>query len=467
MKRQLLPDKVGKMPPHDILLEKAILGACLLDKTAFSLCRTFIVSDTFYMEKNTIVFLACEALFSTSTPIDLLTVANMLRSTKTFNSDGLKNIGGVEYLGELVESVSSATNLETHCRVITEKWMRRLLIKISSTNTQRAFDETYDIFDLMAKSQMEINKITERLTQKKTSDILSILYQIVLDLEKKPSEREFVPFGIAELDAFCRFSSGDLITIGARPGMGKTSLACYMMLNGMRGLFFSLEMQEMQIVQKILSSHSGVPYWKIKERACDPYEKSLLQESYSVIKGTGISSMVQDSPITVEGIRANAVTEHLKKPIDFIIVDYLQFVKPSKGFNRDQQIGHITSNLKYLAKELKIPVIELAQLSRGEGGIHKKPQLTDLRESGNIEQDSDVVIFPYRPEYYGITEDEVGNSTKNKIEMIYAKNRHGGLGSIMLNCDMPSGRFFGDVQASSKKIYTDYTLPFTKDENVF
>lgn len=436
-----------KIPPNDIEAEKAILGSILNEKSAFSIARTFISPDAFYSPQHNTIYLACERLFSSNEPIDLITVMSALRAEKKGSNDSLKNIGGAVYLIELSQTCSSSANIEPHCRIVTEMWMRRLLAHVSSVNASRSFDYTYDVFDLLSKSQGELNKITEKLASKRPSTISELSFKVISDLGKKLDESYYTPTGITNMDNFSKLCGGDLVILAGRPGMGKTSVAVNMLLNagilGIRGMFFSLEMPEEQIVQKMLSAQSGVPYWKIRERKCDPFEMEYLTDAYEKVKD--IVSLIDGSTnICIEEIKAKVIAENTKAPLSFVIIDYLQFIKPSAGHGtRDQEIGHITRTLKGIAKDLNIPVIALAQLSREvEKRADKRPQLSDLRESGNIEQDADTVIFCFRPEYYGIMVDANNNSLEGIAEINYAKNRHGGTGAVMVNCKMDIGKFW-------------------------
>jgi replicative DNA helicase len=407
-----------KALPSDVQTEMAILGAILNDKKAFSVARTF-----------------------------LMTVSNSLRAKKVGSRSELEEAGGLNYLVSLANTASSMANMEFHCRIVTEMWMRRLLITVSQTNVSRSYDLSFDVFDVLAKSQGELSKITEKLQYRKPVSVGELAFQVISDMEKGDNDLFYVPTGISDIDNEVKMCASDLIILAARPGMGKTSLIVNFMLNlgiaGRRGMFFSLEMPSIQIVQKMLSLDSGVPYWKIRERKCDPYERERLSESYGRIKH--MTSMINDtSNMTIEEIKALAISENSKEPIEYVIIDFLQTTKPSIKGTRDQEIGHMTRNAKAMAKELGVPVIYLSQLSRDveKRGGDKRPVLSDLRDSGNIEQDADTVMFMYRPEYYGINEDEHGGSTKGICEIDFAKNRHGGTGMVQVRCRMDIGRFF-------------------------
>ena len=440
-----------KLQPQNLEAEEAVLGACLIEKDSFPLCRTILNADAFYLEKNKAIYLACERLFSVGSVIDLLTVSTSLRAEKagknTATESMLDYIGGLPFLSSLLDRVSSSANLEFHCRIIQECWMRRSIIHVSSLNIERSYDQSFDILDLLTKSQLQLGKVSEKIAIRKTSSISNVAREILLSIDDKDSF-ESVPTSIQKLDDFCRFSKGELIIIAGRPAMGKTSIAVQILLNtiksGHRGLFFSLEMPEKAIVQKILSAESGIETWKIREKKLNTYEVQYLHRTYENLIGSQTNSMIDDSAgITIEEIRAKAVTEHLKSPLSVIIVDYVQFIKGSEGGSRELQVAHISRNLKYLAKEMKVPVIALAQLSRNvESRSDKRPQLADLRESGSIEQDADMVIFPFRPEYYGFETNANGESTIGKCELIIEKNRHGGTGSIVIECDMAMNKFW-------------------------
>ena len=447
--------------PNSIEAERAILGAILSEKSAFSIAKTFIKSDAFFDNRNKLLFLACEELFINNEPIDLITVSRVLRGKKEGVNSHLEIAGGLDNIISLSQDVSSSANIEYHCRIVTEMWMRRLLTGISATNAKRALDQTFDIFEIMSKSLSEISKITEMLNGKKTKSISELAYDIIVDLDKPLDDDSSVPTYISGLDNAFKMKSGDLIIIAARPGAGKTSLVVSILVNlgkkQKRGVFFSLEMPEYQIVQKALSCESDVPYWKIREKKVDSFEKDMIYEAYGNIKE--IKSMINDSSnLTIEEIKALSIAENAKEPISFIIVDFLQIIKPSGGGTRDQEIGHITRNAKGIAKELGVPVIMLSQLSREvEKRADKRPQLSDLRDSGNIEQDADTVALMYRPEYYRIEVDEAGNSTKNTCEIDIAKHRHGGTGAVTIGCRMDIGKFY-DLNQSNNEVKSDWNF---------
>jgi replicative DNA helicase len=450
--------KIENRLPNSIEAERAILGAILNEKQAFSIARTFIKSDAFFDHKIKAIYLACDELFINNEPIDLVTVSRALRSKKEGIKNALEMVGGANALVSLSQDVSSSANIEYHCRIVMEMWMRRLLSAVSATNSKRANDQTFDIFEIMSKSLSELSKITEMLNGKKTKSISELAFETITELDMPLSDESSVPTYITVLDNSFKMKSGDLIIIAARPGAGKTSLVVTILVNlGLkqrRGIFFSLEMPSYQIVQKALSCESDVPYWKIRERKCDDFEKDMIKEAYGNIKD--IKSMINDSSnLTIEEIKALSIAENSKEPIQFIIIDFLQIIKPSSGGTRDQEIGHITRNAKGIAKELGVPVIMLSQLSREvEKRADKRPQLSDLRDSGNIEQDADTVALMYRAEYYRIDVDEDGNSTKNTCEIDIAKHRHGGTGSVTVGCRMEIGKFY-DLGQSSELIKQD------------
>ncbi len=429
----------GKVPPQAPALEEAVLGALMLDKDAITVVIETLRPDSFYSEAHKAIFNSMIRLFEKSQPIDLLTVTEELRK-----EGELEKIGGAYYLVELTNRVASSANLEFHARIISQKFIQRELIRISTNVIQDAYEESTDVFELLDKAEQGLFSITEQNLSRSYSSMGSLLNQAVKEVEVA-SEREEgltgVPTGFIDLD---RMTSGwqpsDMIIVAARPGMGKTSLTLALAQNaanmGKGVAIFSLEMSSIQLVKRLISLETEISGEKLKKGTLEDYEWQQLNASMEKMSETPI--FIDDTPgINIFELRAKCRRLKMQHDIQMVIIDYLQLMTAgggSKQGNREQEISSISRALKGLAKELSVPVIALSQLSRAvetRGGT-KRPQLSDLRESGAIEQDADMVTFIYRPEYYQILEDEEGNSLKGVAEYIIAKHRNGALGTVKL-----------------------------------
>lgn len=433
--------QLGKLPPQALDLEEAVLGALMLEKDALTMVIDILKPDTFYRESHSLIYEAIVSLFNNSEPIDLLTVTNQLRKNGT-----LEQAGGAYYITELTTRVNSAANIEFHARVIVEKAIKRQLIKVSSLIQTEAYEDTTDVFTLLDHSEQALFEISEANIRKNYADMRSIMKEAVAELEAKKLHKDRltgVPSGFSRLD---RVTSGwqksDLVIIAARPGMGKTAFVVSAMRNaavefGQGVAIFSLEMSAIQLVNRLISSESELESDKIRKGNLADHEWEQLV--YKTSKLTEAPIFIDDTPaLSILELRAKCRRLKAQHDIQLIIIDYLQLMSgdASKqgGGNREQEIASISRALKGIAKELNVPVLALSQLNRSveTRGGDKRPQLSDLRESGSIEQDADMVIFLYRPEYYGITADEAGQPTNNVGEVIMAKNRHGSLDTVTL-----------------------------------
>ncbi len=433
---------LGKLPPQAVDLEEALLGALMLEKEPLANVIELLKPDSFYKESNQKIFGAVQALFQASQPVDLLTVNNYLKST-----GDLEKAGGTSYLAQLTSRVSSTSNVEFHARIIIEQYIKRQLIQISSEIQRLSYEDTTDVFHILDKMEQELFTIAESNIRKNYESMSDILKKAVEELEKKQLQKSGltgVPSGFTDLD---RLTSGwqkqELIIIAARPGMGKTAFVVSACRNaavdhGQAVALFSLEMSAVQLVNRIISAEAEIEAEKIRRGKLEPHE---WQQLHTKIKGLFEAPIyVDDTPaLSILELRAKCRRLKAQKDIQLIVIDYLQLMtgdssgKGASG-NREQEIAQISRALKQLAKELDVPVIALSQLNRSTGtrGGNKKPQLSDLPESGAIEQDADQVMFIYRPEYYGITADDQGNSLAGMGEIIMAKNRSGSLDSVWL-----------------------------------
>ncbi|MDX5337776.1 MAG: replicative DNA helicase [Cyclobacteriaceae bacterium] len=448
---------LGKVPPQAVDLEMAVLGALMLEKDALTNVIDILKVESFYKESHKVIFQAILDLFSDSQPIDLLTVTTQLRKSGT-----LEIAGGAFYITELTSKVASAANIEYHSRIITEQAIKRDLIRISSEVQKDAFEDTTDVFELLDKMEQNLFEISEKNIRKNYSDMRSIMRDAIAELEERKNQKDGltgVPSGMVALD---RVTSGwqksDLVIIAARPAMGKTAFVLSVLRNAAVDhnrpvAIFSLEMSAVQLVNRLISSEAELDSEKIKKGSLAEHEWAQLVHKTAKLSKAPL--FVDDTPaLSILELRAKARKLKAQHDIQMIVIDYLQLMsgdsKSGGGGNREQEIASISRALKKIAKELSIPVIALSQLSRAveTRGGDKRPQLSDLRESGAIEQDADMVMFLYRPEYYGITEDEGGASTAGVGEVIIAKHRNGSLENVKLRF---IGRFtkFTDLDFSS------------------
>ncbi|GMQ27415.1 replicative DNA helicase [Algoriphagus confluentis] len=433
---------LGKVPPQAVDLEEAVLGALMLEKDALTNVIDILKVESFYKESHKVIFQAILDLFTESQPIDMLTVTSQLRK-----NGALEVAGGAFYIAELTSRVASASNIEYHARIITEQAIKRDLIRISSEVQKDAFEDTTDVFELLDKMEQSLFEISEKNIRKNYSDMRSIMRDAIAELEERKNQKDGltgVPSGFTALD---RVTSGwqksDLVIIAARPAMGKTAFVLSVLRNAAVDhtrpvAIFSLEMSAVQLVNRLISSEAELDSEKIKKGSLADHEWAQLVHKTAKLSKAPL--FVDDTPaLSILELRAKARKLKAQHDIQMIVIDYLQLMSGDSksggpGGNREQEIASISRALKKIAKELSIPVIALSQLSRAveTRGGDKRPQLSDLRESGAIEQDADMVMFLYRPEYYGITQDEDNNSTAGVGEVIIAKHRNGSLDTVKL-----------------------------------
>jgi len=430
----------GKVPPQAVDLEEAVLGAMMLEKDAVTAVIDILKPEMFYKEAHTKIFKAIHQLFEKSEPIDILTVTHELKSTGE-----LEMIGGPYYITMLTSRIASAANVEYHARIIQQKFIQRQLIKISAEIIKDAYEDTTDVFNLLDKAEQNLFSVSETNLRRNYEDMPSLIKQAIADIESaRNSDSHFrgVPSGYTDLD---RITSGwqksDLIILAARPSMGKTALALSIAKNiavdhEMPVAVFSLEMSAVQLVTRLISAETEIPAGKLKQGELADHEWHQLNSKINNLSGAGI--FIDDTPaLSIFELRAKCRRLKQQHDIQMVFIDYLQLMSgggEGKG-NREQEISKISRSLKALAKELDIPVLALSQLSRqveSRPGTSKRPILSDLRESGAIEQDADLVMFIYRPEYYKIDEFEDGTPTDSLAEIIIAKHRNGAVGDVRL-----------------------------------
>ncbi len=441
----------GKLPPQALDLEEAVLGAMLIDKKGVDDVIDILHSEAFYKPANKMIFEAIHTLFNESEPIDLLTVSNQLRKDAN-----LESAGGDFYLISLTQKVSSAAHIEFHARIIIQKFIQRQLISISNEIIHNSYDETIDVFDLLDDAETKLFDITQG-NLKKSSEAAENLVALALKKIEDISNTEGmsgVPTGFNKIDEITSgWQPSDLIIIAARPGMGKIAFVMSMAKNvaidfDIPVAIFSLEMSSIQLITRMISSETGISSEKLRKGSLEAFEWEILNRKIKNLSEAPI--FIDDTPsLAIFDLRAKARRLVSQHGIKVLIIDYLQLMTigtAGKGFgNREQEISTISRNLKALAKELNIPVIALSQLSRAveTRGGSKRPLLSDLRESGAIEQDADIVSFIYRPEYYGLTEwdDEERTPCDGQGEFIIAKHRNGGLDHIRLKFEGKFAKF--------------------------
>jgi len=439
----------GKLQPQAIELEEAVLGALMIDNESLSDTIDSLQPEYFYKPDNQKIFEAIINLFNSSKPVDILTVSEELK-----RMGDLEAVGGMLYISQLTNNVSSSSNTEFHARIIAEKFIKRSLISISNNIIGDAFNDTIDIFDLLNTAEEKLFNVTEG-TLRKSYDKMSILIKGALDnievLRQKEDGLSGVPSGFTKLD---RVTSGwqksDLVIIAARPGMGKTAFALSMARNIAISHdkaigFFSLEMSSEQLVSRLIASEAELSASKLRRGDLKDYEMVQLHEKIKQLSDAQI--YIDDTPaLTVFELRAKARRLVKNHNVEIIIIDYLQLMSAGgNAGNREQEISTISRSLKGIAKELKIPVIALSQVNRGvesrTGTGSKRPMLSDLRESGAIEQDADIVTFIYRPEYYKIYEWDNGDDSRSQAEIIIAKHRNGALENVRLKFTAEFAKF--------------------------
>jgi len=425
--------EIGKVPPHDIEAEQAVIGSMLTDKDSVISALEVLKQEDFYREDNKVIFGAILNLYNRADPIDIITLKAELVSLGK-----LEQIGGLEYLAALPDKVPTTSNVEKYIKIVEEKSMMRTLIKTANELIDLGYDGTQDVEDIMDSAEKKIFNIMQKKNQKGYSSIKDILVDSFTQLEELYNRKQHitgVPTGFADLDyKTAGLHNSDLILVAARPAMGKSAFALNIATNAaVRGKFpvaiFSLEMSKEQMANRILCSEAMVDSNKVRTGRVEDEDWSKLAMASGELSEAGI--FIDDTPgISVMEIRAKCRKMKLEKNIGLVVIDYLQLVQGSnkRGGSREQEISEISRSLKILAKEINVPVIALSQLSRApEQRPDHRPMLSDLRESGAIEQDADIVMFLYRDDYYNEESDK-----KNIAEVIIAKHRAGSTGTVEL-----------------------------------
>ena len=431
---------LGKLPPQALDLEESVLGALMLEKDALTNVIDILKPENFYKDANKEIYQSIIDLFNDSEPIDLLTVTSQLKK-----NGKLEYVGGSFYVTQLTTRVNSASNIEYHARIILEQSIKRQLIEVSGEVQKEAYEDTTDVFDLLDNTEQSLFDISESHIRKNYSQVKGLMKEAIDELQAKKTRKDGitgVPSGFIDLDNITSgWQPSDLVIIAGRPSMGKTAFVLSMMRNAsidheMPIALFSLEMSSLQIVNRLISSEAELDSDKIKKGNLKDYEWQQLLHKTDQLNNAKI--FIDDTPaLSILELRAKSRRLKSQHDIQCIIVDYLQLMSGEYGKssgNREQEIASISRSLKAIAKELNVPVLALSQLSRAveTRGGDKRPVLSDLRESGSIEQDADMVLFIYRADRYDITEDEDGNLTAGVAEVLIRKNRNGPTGKVKL-----------------------------------
>lgn len=442
-------DNMGRIPPQAVDLEQTVLGAMMLEKNAVTDVMDILSERSFYDPKHQYIYATIKELFSTSRPIDILTVTEELKK-----NGELEAAGGPVYISQLTNRIASTAHVEYHARIISEKFIKRELIRMSSDLLKESYDDTNDVFDVLTKAEGDLFSIAENNMSKAVDVMQNVVREAIDEIEKASENSDGisgVPTGFVGLDKLTAgWQRSDMIVIAARPAMGKTAFVLSMARNtavdhNMGVAIFSLEMSSVQLVKRLISSESRISAEKLRKGELEDHEFQQLQTRITKLAKAPI--YIDDTPgISIFDLRAKCRRLKQQYDIQLVIIDYLQLMTAGSGKsngNREQEISSISRSIKEIAKELNVPVIALSQLSRSveQRGGDKKPVLSDLRESGAIEQDADIVSFIYRPEYYGILQDEEGNSNQGIGEIIIAKHRNGALDSVRLRFIKEYARF--------------------------
>lgn len=430
----------GRVPPQATDLEEAVLGAMMLEQNALTNVIDILKPGAFYKESHQKIFSAIHDLFTAGQPVDILTVTESLKKRGE-----LEEVGGAYTISMLTNRVASSANVEYHARIILQKFLQRELIRISSEIIKESYEDSKDVFDILDKAEKELFAVSETNLRRNYDDMHSLIKEAVKQIEGAKNQDGHIsgiPSGFADLDRVTAgWQKSDLVILAARPGMGKTAFVLTMARNMAVDFkkpiaIFSLEMAGVQLVTRLISSETELPADKLRRGQLEQYEWEQLNARLSSL--TDAPLYIDDTPaLSIFELRAKCRRLKAQHDIQLVIVDYLQLMttgSENHRGNREQEISNISRSMKSLAKELNIPVIAISQLSRAveTRGGSKRPILSDLRESGAIEQDADMVLFIYRPEYYQITEDEQGNSTEGLAQLIIAKHRNGALKDINL-----------------------------------
>jgi len=437
----------GKVPPQAVDFEESVLGALMLEKDAYMNVSDILKSEHFYKEDHSKIFEAIQQLAQDHKPIDINTVAMQLRINKDLDS-----IGGIAYLVNLTNRIASTAHIEYHARIIAQKYTQRELIRIGAEIQKKGFEDTDDVADMLETAESSIFELSQGSIKKEVTPVKKVLseaYKQLMEASKRTDGLSGVPSGFTNLDRLTLgWQKSDLIIIAARPAMGKTAFVLSMARNmavdhNVPVAVFSLEMSSVQLINRIISSEAEIESPVLKTGKLSEEQFSHLEEKIKVLEKAPM--FIDDTPaLSINEFRSKIRRLREVNKIQIAIIDYLQLMTTGTNMqSREQEVSTISRSLKAIAKEAGIPIIALSQLSRQveQRGGDKRPQLSDLRESGAIEQDADMVIFIHRPEYYGLKDDGNGNSTVGLAEIIVAKHRNGAVEDVRLEFKSQFTRF--------------------------
>lgn len=453
----------GKIPPQAIEIEESVLGALLLDQNAITNAIDILKIEYFYLDEHKAIYKSISSLFRDAKPVDLLSVADQLKKDGNFDY-----IGGLNKLVALTSRITSAAHIEYHVRILSEKFIQRELIRVSTETLKDSYDETTDILDLLDKTESKFLEINDSNFKSDVHSMDILLSNTLKEIEANQNSQDDgmgILTGFNDLDARTGgFQKGTLLILAARPAMGKTALALTMARNiavdfNKPVAIFSLEMTATELMSRLIAAESGIDAKKFKLKGqLQDWEKEQLRSKTNALAHAPM--YIDDNPgLTIFELRAKCRRLKQRYDIQMVFIDYLQLMSGGEGMrnggNREQEISYISRQLKGLSKELGVPIMALSQLSRAveTRGGSKRPQLSDLRESGAIEQDADMVMFVYRPSYYGL-ETEAGMNTEGLAKLIVAKHRSGEPGDVNLRFVEKFVRFenYGDPTMSQESL---------------
>ncbi|MCR4603202.1 MAG: replicative DNA helicase [Prevotella sp.] len=456
-RQQPIDSNYTHLQPQALDIERAVLGALLIDKDAYAVICEMLYPESFYEPRNKAIFTAIRDLSMEEKPVDVLTVTEQLMRNGT-----LEDAGGPAYIAEISSRVASSAHIEYHARIVAQKYLARQLIQYASDIETKAFDETIDVDELMQHAEGTLFELSQKNMKKDYTQIDPVITQAVDVINKAAANTDGltgVPTGYHKLDDITSgWQASDLVIIAGRPAMGKTSFALSLAKNiaadyQVPTAFFSLEMSNVQLVNRLISNCCEIQGSHIQSGKLQPDEWERLDKRITTL--TGAPLYVDDTPgLSVFELRTKArrlVREH---GVKIIMIDYLQLMNANgmRFSSRQEEVSTISRSLKGMAKELNIPILALSQLNRGvenrEGQDGKRPQLSDLRESGAIEQDADMVLFVHRPEYYRIFADDKGRDLHGMAQIIIAKHRKGATGDVLLTFRGEYTRFENPEDAS-------------------
>lgn len=468
-------DAIGRMPPHDKEIEEAVLGALMLEKDAYATVCDILQPQSFYEPVNQKIFEAIQTLGIQQQPIDMLTVTEQLRANSTIDE-----VGGPAFIAELTSRVASAANIEFHARIIAQQYLARELISFGTEVSAKAYDPANDIDDVLQEAEGHLFELSQRNVKKEVVQIDSVINDAINTIQMaatRESGLSGLASGYPELDKKTSgWQNSDLVIIAARPAMGKTAMVLSMAKNmavnyNTKVAIFSLEMSKLQLVNRLIQNVCEIEGEKIKSGRLSDREWNQLLSRIGTLQSAPI--FIDDSPgLSILELRTKARRLVREKGVQFIVIDYLQLMNASgmKFGSREQEVSMISRSLKELAKELNIPIIALSQLNRSveSRSEDKRPQLSDLRESGAIEQDADIVCFIHRPEYYlhGAARDDAPE-LRGKAEFIIAKHRSGSVGDVPMRFRGQYARFenWNDVDIMYDQTSTASAMNTDLDNN--